>query len=86
MNKSVIKMPHTLDEDMNLRKFFREKIKYEPQGCRHNHQAFVDTMLEYYQNKFGIALMPLIFWYDKVHVARKQYYLDVIFNRHGFYS
>ena len=27
--------------------------------------------------------MPLLFWYDKVHVARKSYYLDVIFNPKG---
>jgi hypothetical protein len=28
--------------------------------------------------------MPLLFWYDKVHIARKSYYLDTIFNPKGF--
>lgn len=30
--------------------------------------------------------MPLLFWYDKVHVARKSYYLDVIFSPQGLYN
>ncbi len=30
--------------------------------------------------------MPLIFWYDKVHIAKRDYYLDVIFNEKGFYD
>jgi len=30
--------------------------------------------------------MPLIFWYDKVHIAKRSYYLDVIFNKKGFYD
>lgn len=29
--------------------------------------------------------MPLIFWYDKVHIAKRKYYLDVIFDK-GFYD
>lgn len=28
--------------------------------------------------------MPLLFWYDKVHVARRSYYLEIIFNSEGF--
>lgn len=28
--------------------------------------------------------MPLLFWYDKVHIARKSYYLDVIFDPNGY--
>ena len=27
--------------------------------------------------------MPLVFWYDKVHIARKSYYLDMIFSPKG---
>jgi hypothetical protein len=30
--------------------------------------------------------MPLLFWYDKVHIARKSYYIEVIFNKKGFYN
>jgi effector-binding domain-containing protein len=30
--------------------------------------------------------MPLIFWYDKIHVAKKSYYLELIFNKKGYYD
>lgn len=33
-----------------------------------------------------MPLIPLIFWYDKVHIARKSFYLEVIFNEKGFYD
>jgi len=41
MNKSVNKLPHTLDENMNLRKYFVELTKYKPEVGKHNHQSFV---------------------------------------------
>lgn len=30
--------------------------------------------------------MPLNFWYDKVHIASRKYYLDVIFHEEGHYD
>lgn len=67
-----------------MRKFFCEKIGYHPTKIKHDHEEFTQAVKEYYESLYGLPLMPLLFWYDKVHVARRSYYLDVIFNPHGF--
>jgi hypothetical protein len=84
MNKSVAKLPYEFDQHKGLRKYFCDKVDYHPTDVRHDHADFTRKMQEYYLKLYGFPLMPLMFWYDKVHVARKSYYLDVIFNPHGF--
>jgi hypothetical protein len=86
MNKSVFKLAHELDQHMPLRKYFCEKIGYHPTVVKHNHEEFKGKVLDYYQLHYGAPLMPLLFWYDKVHVARKSYYLETIFHPIGFFD
>ena len=33
-----------------------------------------------------MRLLPLNFWYDKVHIASRKFYLDVVFNPKGNYD
>lgn len=33
-----------------------------------------------------MPLMPLNFWYDKLHIASRKYYLEVVFNEKGNYD
>ena len=86
MNKSVNKLPHTWDENMNLRTYFVELVKYKPEVGKHNHKEFIQRVLGYYRDLYQLPLMPLIFWYDKVHIAKREYYMQVIFNEQGFYD
>jgi hypothetical protein len=86
MNKSVSKLPFTLDQDPNLRKYFSALINYQTTTPKHDHESFVTQVVDYYKHLYGIPLIPLIFWYDKVHIARRSFYLEVIFNKKGFYD
>ncbi len=71
---------------MVVRKYFCEKVSYFPTVVRHDHEQFARKVLEHYKGLYGIPLMPLLFWYDKVHIARKSYYLNVVFHPYGFYD
>ena len=43
-------------------------------------------MLAVSEKKFGLPLMPLYFWYDKVHIASRKYYLETVFVEDGYYD
>lgn len=47
---------------------------------------FENDIVEYFRGKFGLPLVPLNFWYDKVHIASRRFYLDVIFNEEGHFD
>lgn len=38
-------------------------------------------LLNFFRKKFGADLIPLNFWYDKVHIADRFYYLNVVFHK-----
>lgn len=85
-NKSVRTIPHELDQNLILRKYIADKIGYQPDKVKHDHEVFIKQVIDYYEQTYKLPLMPLLFWYDKVHIARRSYYLDVIFHPHGFYD
>ena len=84
MNRSVKKLPHELDQHLPLRKYFSELVGYQSPNKKHEHVSFTEQVLRYYTRLYEIPLMPLLFWYDKVHIARKSYYLEVIFDPNGY--
>lgn len=49
-------------------------------------KEFEKDVLEYFRGKFGLPLMPLNFWYDKVHIASRKFYLDIVFHNEGHYD
>lgn len=84
MNRSVKKLPHEIDQHLPLRRYFSELVGYQSPNKKHEHVSFTEQVLRYFTNLYEIPLMPLMFWYDKVHIARKSYYLDVIFDPNGY--
>ena len=47
---------------------------------------FEEKLVTLFEGKFGMKMLPMNFWYDKVHIARRDYYLEVIFNKWGNYD
>ena len=39
-----------------------------------------EKILNYYYKKYGLNLMPLNFWYDRIHIVRTEYYKNYVFN------
>jgi hypothetical protein len=39
-----------------------------------------ESILCHYETAYGLPLLPLHFWYDRIHIARTQYYKDYVFN------
>ena len=83
MNKSVEKLPHCLDQHMGLRTYFSNKVNYHPAPHHHQHEEFRKCLRKHYASIYPIPLIPLLFWYDKVHIAKREYYLEVVFSKKG---
>lgn len=49
-------------------------------------KEFETDIVDYFKAKFGLPLVPLNFWYDKVHIASRKYYLEVIFHEEGHFD
>ena len=45
-----------------------------------NRDLVTNIILNYFMEIYGLKLMPLVFWYDKTHVCRTDYYRNNIFN------
>ena len=38
-------------------------------------------VVKYYQQKYGLKLIPLLFWYDRTHIANVDYYNNFVFGK-----
>jgi hypothetical protein len=84
-NKSVLTNPIFLYQTISIRKYFNSFIIPGPVENQ-TQESYTKDLVNYYDQKYGLPLLPLDFWYDKIHIARKSYYLEVIFHRKGFFN
>ncbi len=54
----------------------KEVKEYDP-----NEKISEQKIIDYYDNKYGLKLMPLYFWYDRIHIARVDYYKNYVYNK-----
>lgn len=58
-----------------------KKIKFEDDKT--SNKSFVtDVILRYTMFRYGVPLMPLMFFYDKIHICNTDYYLNYVFNNY----
>ena len=86
MNKSYKTIPHKLLLQKNMHDHLNELVYKKPTDKVIDTNKFILDILKQNKEKFNLTLMPLYFWYDKVHIASRQYYLDVIFRENGYYD
>lgn len=52
--------------------FFRDETS--------NKNLVTEVILNYMEHMFGVRIMPLVFWYDKTHICKTDYYLNSVFS------
>lgn len=81
MNKSYANVVPKLISDKPMKEFILKMLGWNPDyNVIVNIEELTEGMCNHFKSKFGLPLIPLTFWYDKIHIASRQYYLDVIFN------
>ena len=88
MNKTYFNMIPRMCTNLKIRDHFLAMLGKDPKKYNFitDVDGFTEELLSLYQKRFGMNLLPMNFWYDKVHIARKDYYLNVIFDKKGNYD
>lgn len=81
MNKSYANIVPKLVKEKKIKEFLLDMLGWDPKyNVIANIGELTTAIINHFKEQFGLPLMPLYFWYDKIHIASRRYYLDVIFN------